>query len=190
MAQFDEIVELLTKFGEEQVQALTDSLRRHDFVSGGQDAAIAGTIRFTISRSGDDIRYELSMADYYRFLNDGRGPGKAPPPDAIREWITTKGINPVERIGAMFAAKGMQAPPSQRKFPAAMKSLTFLISRAIAQKGTIKRFGYQGSGFYDEVVTPDSIKKLGEEILKVTGQALVFEAADELDNIKDVKITG
>ncbi len=91
----------------------------------------------------------------------------------------------------MFASKGMQAPPSQRKFPAAMKSLTFLISRAIAQKGTIKRFGYQGSGFYDEVVTPESIEKLGEEILKVTGKAaLIFEATNELENIKDVKITG
>lgn len=55
------------------------------------------------------INDSIQMADYWKYVEYGRKPGKFPPPNSIDGWRTKKNIN----------------------FPGA----TFLISRSIAEKG-------------------------------------------------------
>ena len=66
------------------------------------------------------------------YVEHGRRPGKAPPPDAIQLWVRRKlGINDDREV----------------------KSVAFLIGRAIAERGTIKRFGYGGGDVLKDTLT-------------------------------------
>lgn len=69
----------------------------------------------------DYFKVSISLADYWQHLEKGRGPGKFPPVDKIKEWIEVKPINPT--------------PLSNGKTPS-VEQLSFLISRKIANEGT------------------------------------------------------
>ena len=71
----------------------------------------------------DDEHFSVSIAleDYFRFVEEGRGPGKFPPVDKIREWISVKPISPY--------------PGENGKIPS-VDQLTYLIGRKIATEGT------------------------------------------------------
>lgn len=67
------------------------------------------------------IDLSLSLEDYWKWVEEGRGPGKFPPLDKIEEWIRIKPVAPY--------------PDSRGKVPS-NKQLAFLIGRKIAQEGT------------------------------------------------------
>jgi hypothetical protein len=71
----------------------------------------------------EDRTYELvlSLEDYWKYIEEGRGPGKFPPLDKIEEWIRIKPISPY--------------PDAKGKVPS-NKQLAFLIGRKIAEEGT------------------------------------------------------
>ena len=69
----------------------------------------------------DYYSVKISMADYGKYVENGRGPGKFPPMDKIREWIE---IKPVE------------IQPGMNGRTPSIDQLTFLISRKIANEGT------------------------------------------------------
>ena len=69
----------------------------------------------------DCFSVKISLADYWTYLEHGRGPGKFPPPPAIRNWIE---IKPVQAY-----------PDNNGRIPT-VEQLTFLISRKIAEEGT------------------------------------------------------
>jgi len=73
-------------------------------------------------------------ADYVGYVEDGRPPGKRPHINDIRTWIKAKRIR------------------SWRDDVKNERQLAFLIARAIGNKGTIKRYGYKGSGFLEQVI--------------------------------------
>lgn len=71
---------------------------------------------------GDDwYSVKISLEDYWTYVENGRGPGKFPPPPAIREWIQVKPVTPV--------------PGMDGRTPS-VEQLTFLIGRKIAREGT------------------------------------------------------
>lgn len=67
------------------------------------------------------IDLSLSLEDYWKYIEEGRGPGKFPPLDKIEEWIRIKPVAPY--------------PDSRGKVPS-NKQLAFLIGRKIAEEGT------------------------------------------------------
>ena len=71
----------------------------------------------------------VSMADYWKYVNSGRPPGKFPPPEAIKNWIEVKPVSPY--------------PLSNGKLPS-VDQLAFLIGRKIANKGT------EPTNFFDQ----------------------------------------
>lgn len=74
----------------------------------------------------DENFYEIIFRapEYFKWVENGRGPGKNPPIKAIEEWITIKHITPY---------------PTKGKLPT-KKQLAFLISRAIGKDGTTPTF--------------------------------------------------
>ena len=61
----------------------------------------------------------MTLVDYWRYVEEGRKPGKFPPPDAILKWIKVKPVIP---------------RPMNGKLPTE-KQLAFLIGRKIATEG-------------------------------------------------------
>jgi hypothetical protein len=68
---------------------------------------------------GNLFELYFNLPDYYIFAENGRKPGKFPPPDAILKWIQYKHL-----------------VPSTSGKPISTKQLVYLISRKIALKGT------------------------------------------------------
>lgn len=69
----------------------------------------------------DSFSVKISLADYWTYVEHGRGPGKFPPPPAIRNWIEVKPVQPY--------------PDARGRIPT-VDQLTFLIGRKIAEEGT------------------------------------------------------
>lgn len=77
------------------------------------------TLNAEIQFNGLTMKVVLNIQDYWRYVEEGRKPGKFPPIVKIQEWIEQKNILPRQENG---------------KLPTT-KSLAFLISRKIADEG-------------------------------------------------------
>lgn len=68
---------------------------------------------------GGSIQVIIDGPEALQYIENGRGPGKFPPPAAIEDWIVRKNILPREQNGHL---------PT-------IKQLSFLIGRKIAEQG-------------------------------------------------------
>ena len=93
---------------------------------------IADTNAFASGRLFDSVHHivtvedhtidlSLSLEDYWKYVEEGRVPGKFPPLDKIEEWIRIKPVAPY--------------PDAQGRVPS-NQQLAFLIGRKIAEEGT------------------------------------------------------
>lgn len=115
----------------------------------------------TITFEGEYFNAHLELDIRALSIEYGRGPGKFPPPDAIRAWVEKKGIVPRQGRNG--------------KVPS-IKQLCFLISSTIADKGTqwFRNQGVRGIGrFYDPALKLN-YSKLEEKI----GEVFVEELLD------------
>lgn len=69
---------------------------------------------------GRMIKISLNLEPYWKYLENGRKPGKMPPVEKILQWVKVKPVLPRERNGKV---------PTQ-------KQLAFLIARKIGREGT------------------------------------------------------
>lgn len=81
----------------------------------------------------------VEMLDYWRYVNDGRGPGKYAPFDAIKKWVKAKGLKGRDKKGRFITDK----------------SLVWGINT------NIKKFGIAPTYFYDKAV--ENFEKVFEE---------------------------
>lgn len=93
-----------------------------------------GNLHRSIDAQAGRETINIFAADYIRYVEEGRPPGLAPNVQDIRTWIKAKRIR------------------SYRDDVRNERQLAFLIARAIGNKGTIKRFGYGGSGLLEQVI--------------------------------------
>lgn len=95
---------------------------RTELAARGKDASgtLSGTVRYLVQRNNMTYAVDLSLADYWKYVEYGRRPGKFPSPDKILEWIRVKPVLP--------------RPLSNGKLPTEQQ-LAFLIGRKIARDG-------------------------------------------------------
>lgn len=96
-----------------------------------------------ITLNGTTYSIVLNLPDYWKYVEEGRRPGKFPPPDAIKKWITVKGILPREINGRL---------PSENQ-------LSFLISRKIA------RDGIQPTNCLSDAIQKTNIVQRAEQVI-------------------------
>jgi hypothetical protein len=83
-----------------------------------------------VSFDPDTSRMKVKMLDYWKYVNDGRQPGKYVPLQPLVEWIKRKGLN--------RDAKG------RYKKIGSYRGFAAILSRSI------KKFGIQPTNFYDD----------------------------------------
>lgn len=112
------LTEVLNQFADRFIE-----LAKQNLENNGSNAShnLSNSIEKIVEIGEDHYSVKISLEDYWQFLENGRGPGKFPPPPAIRNWIEIKPVNPL--------------PGANGKVPT-VEQLTFLISRKIAQEGT------------------------------------------------------
>ena len=112
------LTEVLNEFADAFIQNARNNLEANQ---SNASYNLYNSFEKVIEVGEDYFKVSISLADYWQFLEKGRGPGKFPPVDKIKEWIEVKPVNPT--------------PLSNGKTPS-VEQLSFLISRKIANEGT------------------------------------------------------
>lgn len=119
----------LEQYKEKIVTQLKDRLNQENLVASKR---LRDSIYGVVTKTGINIFAE----GYATFVEDGRGAGKMPPRDKILEWVEERGL---------------QSSNIKYKRTNRLKDIAWMIAKSIAEKGTIKRYNYQGSKFIDFV---------------------------------------
>ena len=82
------------------------------------------TISYSVSTGNSGWVISVSLADYWKYIEYGRRPGKMPPVSAIENWIKVKQIIP----HSMTLKSGKTVIPT-------IPQLSFLIARSIGRRG-------------------------------------------------------
>lgn len=110
---------------ERVLQAYADSagdIYRANMRLGNKDASgeLSQSAKAELRVDGGHFEVVMHLAEYWKFVESGRKPGKFPPPDKIRQWIEIKPVIP--------------RPMKNGKLPT-LPQLAYLIGRKIATKG-------------------------------------------------------
>lgn len=122
MIQFPNTERVLYNYGE-----LFRQTYRDNNAAAGYDPSepLMNDVTFAVSSSSGNFELTFNLPDYWRYAENGRGPGKMPPPGSLTKWMEWKRIVP----SPMTLSNGKTVLPS-------MQSLEFLIRRKIGEQGT------------------------------------------------------
>jgi hypothetical protein len=148
-------------------QMITDDLRRSlQEKKGTASRDLLQSLEASrVTQTGDLVEAKIVGSEHWKYFEYGRKRGKRPPIKSIEEWITAKGI-PVRK------SKG----ESKLSVMERRRGMAFAIARSIGAKGTVKRFGYKGSGFVREVLTPANLQVISDALAKMYGDRLAIYA--------------
>lgn len=157
---------ILTEFGNKIVKELSSNLNTYGHNGGKIDSSgeLRSSIRFTTKILGDEYSFQLSMKDYYEWVDEGRKAGKwagAYPsvnPNNILKWMQTKS-SLQSKIGTPSAKIGRASKKSSAVINITKaKSLAFLISRKIKEKGI------KPTNFFSDVYNDDALLDLRNKL--------------------------
>ena len=119
-----------------------------------------GLMNFTWETEYKDNLFVLyfNLPDYWIYAEEGRRPGKFPPPDAILKWIQFKRLVPTSRGG---------------KIPTT-KQLVYLISKKIALHGT------EGKHLLQETID-ETYDTLVDQLVEAISEQLEEEIEKEIN---------
>lgn len=151
MIEFKHLQEALSQYA----QAIADRYKENLEASGRKASGeLITSVSTTVNVDGNEFYIELSLMDYWKYVEEGRGPGGFPPITKILEWIRFKQILP---------------QPINGKLPTEQQ-LAFLIGRKIAEEG------YEGSNDLEHTMEEVDYNAIIEEAF----DADVSECFDEL----------
>ncbi len=94
---------------------------------------------------GSGLTVRLYGTSYTEYVVEGRGPGKAPPVDAMLEYVENK--RPTSVVQGLITAS----------------SLAYLIGQKIAREGT-EIFKQGGSDLISSIITPERIQSIIDKV--------------------------
>lgn len=113
---FDNLLNALSEYKDAVAVHYKDRLVADDKKATGQ---LINSISTEIKVGSDTFEVVLNVVDYFKYVEEGRKPGKFPPVDKILSWIKVKPVIP---------------RPINGKLPTEQQ-LAFLIGRKIATEG-------------------------------------------------------
>ena len=141
---------VLGEFAQELRNRYQDNLIRDDKIASGN---LLNSIDYKVQYDDRAIWVELHLEDYYKWVENGRGPGKFPPPDKILEWIRIKPVIPDDRGGKL---------PTEQQ-------LVYLIGNKISEEGI--KPGNQLHKAMDNIF-PQFEEKIDEAIAQDVNEAI------------------
>jgi len=122
----------------------------------------------------DDSIEITSNVGYAKYVVDGTYPsnsnvGWEKKKKSIESWIKAKGIRPYRKLKS-----GYKFAKTSTLKDSAYKSAVFAIMKSIADRGTIKRFGYKGSNLFERVYK-EIEDKIGIEVTEAYAEDLRIE---------------
>lgn len=116
--QWNNLNRVLDEFADYFIQQARSNLGANGSYATGN---LGDTMEKIIEIDETSFSVKISLADYWDYVENGRRPGKFPPPNRIKEWISVKPISP-------YAMKNGKLPTTNQ--------LAYLIGRKISLEGT------------------------------------------------------
>ena len=114
--EFTNVIQFLNDFGKELADKYQRNLVNDDAVDSGK---LLNSIRYIFNKNNKSFEISMEMAEYWKYVENGRKSGKFPPISAIREWVKVKRVIPRPYNGKL---------PTENQ-------LAFLIARSISKNG-------------------------------------------------------
>lgn len=114
--EFKNVVQFLNDFGKELADKYQRKIVNDDAVSSGK---LLNSIKYIFNNNNTSFEISMEMAEYWKYVENGRKSGKFPPISAIREWVKVKPVIPRPYNGKL---------PTENQ-------LAFLIARSISKNG-------------------------------------------------------
>lgn len=151
--EWKNVKEVLSGYGEALEEAYRQEVvDKQAFASG----RLFDSVRAVVDIDGRYIELSLSLEEYWKYVEEGRGPGKFPPLDKIEEWVRIKNIAPY--------------PDSRGRVPS-VPQLAYLIGRKIAEEGT------EGQHLLE-----DALNKT-DDWMRLIEEAIEADVAEEINEI-------
>lgn len=151
LIEWTNTIQVLNEFAIRLRNTYQDKLIQDDKIATGN---LLNSVEYIVQKDGQAISVSLQLEDYYKWVEEGRKPGKFPPIDKMLEYIRVKPVIPDERNGRI---------PDE-------KQLAFLIARKIANEGIEP--GYQ---------LRDSIKETMEDFESAIEEAVRKDVSAYID---------
>lgn len=114
---WENLYNTLQEYAQELRNRYQDALINEDKIATGE---LLNSVEYILESGDTSISVSLKLKDYWKYVENGRQPGKFPPIDKIREWVSVKPVLP--------------HPDKNGKLPTEQQ-LTYLIARKIANEG-------------------------------------------------------
>lgn len=166
------VSDILSKYGDQIVTQIREQLQAKNHIATGN---LYNSVQFQVVVDGNIVELQVLANDYFKWVDQGRGPNKKPPPlQAIIDWIAVKGIKHRSSLGS---AKGL--PLLQRK-------LAYAIQNSIGRKG-FPRLGAVDNTL--SKITPTLVPEIGLVVAKATTYSLGNDLAAIAQETGDKIIT-
>ena len=152
---FKNTISVLNDFGKFLVEEYKDQLILNNVNASD---TLYNSVKYIINNKGQYLEVNLSLEHYWKYVENGRKPGKWPPISSIAKWIEIKPVLP--------------RPMSNGKLPT-NEQLAFLIARKIGLEGIAPRPLLQQSinevwrvmkEFLEEALAKDMEKEISIEL--------------------------
>ena len=150
------------------IDALADSLEKNDRIAQG---LLVQSISINIRSFATNMVMEISMADYWKYVDGGRKKGsKMPPINAMLKHIANRGIN---YKGIQNNYRNKKGQLVKRKKPLAkekaLRTLAYLIGRSISKKGI------KPTNFVDEAFDNNILDNMSRELSTALGREILID---------------
>lgn len=114
--EFPHLYRIMDQLGKDLVAEL-----KKELISKGKDATgnLINSLGYHLIKTSDGYNIEITSADYLKYVDKGRRPGKMPPSNKLVPWVEARGIK--------FTGDGGEVLTS--------KSAAFVIAKSIGDKG-------------------------------------------------------
>lgn len=113
---FTNLIQVLQEYANEVVDTYKNELHKDGHKATGK---LISSVHHIFTINSNSIQVDLSLEDYWKYVEKGRKAGKMPPINKILDWIKIKPVIP---------------RPFNGKLPT-QKQLAYLISRKIGREG-------------------------------------------------------
>lgn len=121
-----EVKDIMKLIGTDMVARIVKILELNNKKATG---SLIKSISYNLSEDKNgEFAIDLLAESYWIFVNNGRKPGKMPPPDAIYNWIKAKGIVPKPKVYK-------RVPRVKQTQESMLRSMAWAISFSIARRG-------------------------------------------------------
>ena len=163
---------ILKGYSERITKALKENLEKHDSLAS---KSLWQSVRVPVNIFGDTYVLQIIMEDYWKWVDQGRKPGKMPPIAPIAKWIAQKGLPIRAQVKASPLKRKSKLSLSER-VRSRQRSVAFLIARSIGKKGI------KPTHFYSDVINDKFIEDMKTDISKALKKDFTVQIIKSINN--------